>query len=146
MKKFPSFSQQSLISKNLEEKLKLAIDKQNKIEDNYRETNQKYWTILFIDVSYSAEKVWDLGEERASKIFASYQIRVRDVLKKHAACFVEPGGGPQVVCCFEYPTNAIKASNAVLHAVKNGTRNRKKITDSSPQSEPIWDTLSTMMV
>ena len=87
------------------------------MEDNYRETNQKYWTILFIDVSATAEKVWDLGEEYANRIFASYQTRVRDILKIYKACFIEPGGGPQVVCCFESPADAIRASYAVLQAV-----------------------------
>ena len=118
MKKNPAFFPQQINSKSLEERLKQAIQKKNEMEDNYRETNQKYWTILFIDVSATAEKVWDLGEEYANRIFASYQTRVRDILKIYKACFIEPGGGPQVVCCFESPADAIRASYAVLQAVR----------------------------
>jgi len=106
-------------SNNLEEKLKQAIDKREKIEQDYRDTNQKFWTIMFIDVSTSAKAVWDQGEQVANVIFDLYQKQVRAVLEQKNSCFIEPGGGPQIVCCFEDPAQAILAAKAVMTALED---------------------------
>ncbi len=104
-------------SSTLEERLKQTIDMKNEIEEDYRENKQRFWCIMFIDVSSSAKGVWDQGEQVADVIFGLYQKQVRAVLKEMNSCFVEPGGGPQVVCCFEKPDEAVIAAKAVINTL-----------------------------
>ena len=76
---------------------------------------------MFIDVSGSAGPIWEKGEKAANRILEAYQKQVRAVLESRNACFIEPGGGPQVVCCFENPVEAVLAADAVRLALREWT-------------------------
>jgi class 3 adenylate cyclase len=112
------FSRQTPDSKTLENRLKMAVEKHHEVEQNYRETNQRFWTILFIDVSDSAELVWKQGEAFANQVFSAFQERVRDILQQFGSCFIEPGGGPQIVCCFDKPKDGLLAAHAILEGTQ----------------------------
>ena len=105
-------------SKNIEDGLKRILYKQQHIEKHYRETNQRFWTIVFIDVSSSAASVWKQGERVSSLVFELYQKQVREVLEANGSCYIEPGGGPQIVCCFEDPASALLATDLAQKAMR----------------------------
>ena len=105
---------QSFGSSDLDDRLKQIIEKKQKVEQDYQDTNQRFWTIMFIDASNAAKSIWALGEDEANTIIDVYQQLVRAALSRNGACFVEPGGGPQVVCCFESPENALLTAQAVI--------------------------------
>ncbi|MBN2326847.1 MAG: hypothetical protein JXR73_06810 [Candidatus Omnitrophica bacterium] len=105
-------------SSELEKRLKKLVQKQNEIEEKYRVSNQRFWTIMFVDVSSSAKKIWELGKKESDRILTAYQKTIRSVLEKHSACFIEPGGGPQIVCCFEDPEICLLSAQSILHIMK----------------------------
>ena len=113
----------SISSADLDKRLKKLVQQKNAIEKEYQETNQRFWTILFIDVSASAKNIWKLGEEKTNALFAQYQQIIRSTLQKSGCSFIEPGGGPQVVCCFDYPETGLLAAQSVMHVMEE--RNRK---------------------
>ncbi len=117
---------QNVKSSDLDSRLKQVLEKREKIEKDYRETKQKFWCIMFVDVSNTAQAVWDLGEQMADVIFSMYQKQVRSVLKKTGACFIEPGGGPQVVSCFVKPADAILAAKTILVTLHEWNRYQKR--------------------
>lgn len=116
----------SIGANDLGSKLEQALKKREQVEKDYRNTNQKFWVIMFIDASSSAKPLWDLGEVVVNSVFGFYQERVRAVLHHKKCVFVEPGGGPQVVCCFETPELAIMGAHAVLKAIQqlNATQDK----------------------
>ncbi len=101
-------------SSDLDNRLKELIEQKQKVEEDYKETSQRFWTIMFIDASHSAKSIWERGEDEANAIFDVYQQLVRAALQRNGACFVEPGGGPQVVCCFESPEKALLTARDVI--------------------------------
>lgn len=105
-------------SVDLDDSLKKLVQKTKDIEKEYQETNQRFWTIMFIDVSTSAQEIRKQQEDAIQDIFARYQQRVRACLEQNKACFIEPGGGPQVVCCFEDPESCLLAAQAVLRVME----------------------------
>lgn len=112
--------------KDLGSQLEMALKKRKQAERDYQSTNQKFWVIMFIDASSSAKPLWDLGEVVVNSVFGFYQERVRAIIDYKKCCFVEPGGGPQIVCCFETPELAIYGATAVLEGIKqfNATQDK----------------------
>ncbi len=108
----------SISSADLDAHLKKLVQKKNQVEKEYQDTNQKYWTLLFIDVSSSAKNIWDRGEDAANQILNDYQQITRETLKSNGVSFIEPGGGPQVVCCFESPETGLLAAHDVILVLK----------------------------
>lgn len=104
--------------KDLGSQLELALKKRKQAERDYQSTNQKFWVIMFIDASSSAKPLWDLGEVVVNSVFGFYQERVRAIIHYKKCIFVEPGGGPQIVCCFETPELAIYGATAVIEGIK----------------------------
>ncbi len=123
---------QPLKSRELDQRLKQVVSKKQRIEQEYREREQKFWTIMFIDASASAKKVYELGENVSNAVFANYQTMVRDTLKMYSACFIEPGGGPQVVACFEDPSCAIDAADAVIHCFHQWNEEQDEVLQILP--------------
>lgn len=101
-------------SSDLDKRLKQLVQKKQKIEEEYRETSQRFWTIAFIDVSSSAKGIWDQGEEEANQLFATYQQIVRQALDYEKASFIEQGGGPQIVCAFSDAEGCLLAAQFIL--------------------------------
>lgn len=114
----PSWQRRPANPNDLGSKLEQALKQREQKEKDYRDTNQRFWTIMFIDASSSAKSLWDLGEVVVDTVFGFYQERVRAILHYKKSCFIEPGGGPQVVCCFETPQQAIMGAHAVLQGVE----------------------------
>ncbi|MDX9754810.1 MAG: adenylate/guanylate cyclase domain-containing protein [bacterium] len=114
MKNSKPIPSQTNNSKTLEDQLKQVLQKRNQIEIQYRETQQKFWTILFIDISQSIQDVWTEGEDKAHHILDSYQQTIRSLLVARHVAFLEPGGGTQIVCCFDAPDASLLAAEAVM--------------------------------
>lgn len=110
---------QIINSSELEKRLKRLVQKQNEIEEKYRISNQRFWTIMFVDVSLSLRKIWELGKKESDHILTIYQNTIRSILGKNNACFIEPGGGPQIVCCFEDPEICLLSAQSILHVMKH---------------------------
>ncbi len=132
MKQNTTFSRSHPASQSLEERLKQALQKREQIEKDYKDQKQKYWTILFIDVSYSAKPIFELGENVANTMFDLYQKMVRGVLLKMGSCFIEAGGGPQIVCCFEDPAAAVLAAGAVQTTMRDWNKEQDEILRIQP--------------
>lgn len=105
-------------SSNLDERLKRLVQKKKKIEDEYRETSQRFWTVLFVEISPLSQGIWTKSKEEFNQIIASYHQVVHTILEKEHACFIERGGGPQVVCAFEDPEICLIAAHSVLQAIE----------------------------
>ncbi len=132
MKQFSTNSRSQMNSSKLEERLKQALAKRDKVEKDYKDKNQKYWTILFIDVTYSAKPIFELGENVANTVFDLYQKMVRGVLKQTGCCFVEPGGGPQIVCCYDDPAQAVLAADAVQRTMREWNKDQDEVLRIQP--------------
>lgn len=104
-------------SNDLESRLKKALETKDRVEQSFRDENQKLWTIMFLDVSASADEVWKMETEEAEAIFEDYQQHARMHLLEHNPTFVDPTGGPQIICCYEKPEQALNAAQAVIDAM-----------------------------
>jgi class 3 adenylate cyclase len=105
-------------SSNLDERLKKLVQKKQKIEDEYRETSQRFWTILFVEISPSSKGIWVKSKEEFNQIIASYHQVVHTTVEKEHPCYIERGGGPQIVCAFEDPEICLIAAHSVLQAIE----------------------------
>ncbi len=119
-------------SQELEKRLKLALKKNAENEKKYRETNQRFWTLVFIDVPASARPLWGKKEEDAGRILASYQQLIRTALDEQGASFIEPAGGTLVLATFEEPAPALAAAYEVLQALDEWTAVRPEGVESLP--------------
>lgn len=116
--KLRSSTQRSIVtSQELEKRLKHALKKNAENEKKYRETNQRFWTLLFIDVTANARPLWGKNEEEAGRLLAAYQQLVRAALNDKGASFIEPGGGTLVLVSFEEPALALAAAHEVLRVL-----------------------------
>jgi class 3 adenylate cyclase len=119
-------------SSQLEERLKKALETRDRVEQTFRDENQQLWTIMFIDVSSSADDVWKLDSDTADAIFADYQSRTRERLMEHGPTFVDPTGGPQIIACYETPEAALKAADSVLVIMEEWNASRPAETPLIP--------------
>ncbi|MBZ0254847.1 hypothetical protein K8I31_02210 [bacterium] len=129
MRDIQSFNRGSA-SEQLEERLKKALETRDRVEQTFRDENQQLWTIMFIDVSSSADDVWKMDSDTADAIFADYQSRARERLMEHSPTFVDPTGGPQIIACYETPESALKAADSVLQVMEEWNASR-------PTHEPL---------
>lgn len=119
-------------SQELENRLKQAVKKKAEIEKKYRETNQRFWTLLFIDLTSSSRPMWGKQENEGGKILTTYQQLTRTALEEKGAAFIEPGGGTQVLAAFEDPSAALTAAEAVLWILEEWNTGKPEYADLRP--------------
>ncbi|MBI1388487.1 MAG: hypothetical protein GC154_08565 [bacterium] len=107
----------SNLSNDLEDRLRKALETRDRVEQQFRDQNQKLWAIMFIDASPSAQAVWKKDTAEAEALFDEYQHVAREQLMLYGPTFVDPAGGPQIVCCYEEVEQALKAANSLLDAM-----------------------------
>lgn len=119
-------------SKELDAKLSDLVQKKQEIERDYRELNQRFWSIVFIDGSESLQAFDPAHSRAAARLVAIYQQIVCSTLDRFNPTCVEPGSGPQIVCCFEHPLDAVRAAGSVLSVLRQWNKNQPASTRIIP--------------
>ncbi|MDP8245414.1 MAG: adenylate/guanylate cyclase domain-containing protein [Candidatus Hinthialibacter antarcticus] len=132
MRDAQSFNRSSSSSNELEDRLKKALETRDRVEQTFRDENQQLWTIIFIDVSSSANDVWKMDSNAADAIFADYQSHAREGLLEYGPTFIDPTGGPQIIACFDTPEAALKAAESVLKYLDEWNDSRPAETPLKP--------------
>lgn len=102
---------------SMDDRLKRILQSREKVERDFREENQKLWSIMFIDASNFAGAVWELGPDKADEVFAEYQQFVRMILHNRNPTFVDPAGGPQLIACYEMPEQALETASDIAESL-----------------------------